>query len=80
MSIRRKITPQQFFKSAGYNLWLVNDKKQPIKTTPTGIRVAIKEWSMIIDFEQFYPSITAIAYLGFCLCFQPPLSIKRDSV
>ena len=60
-----RITPQQFFKSAGYNLWLVNDKKQPIKTTPTGIRVAIKEWSMITDFEPFYPSITAMDNIGF---------------
>ena len=63
--IRKKITPQQFFKSAGYNLWLVNDKKQPIKTTPTGTRVAIKEWSMITDFEPFYPSITAMDNIGF---------------
>lgn len=63
--IRKKITPQQFFKSAGYNLWLVDDKKQPIKTTSTGGRVAIKEWSMITDFEPFYPSITAMDNIGF---------------
>jgi hypothetical protein len=60
-----KITPQQFFKSAGYNLWLVDDKKQPIKTTPTGGWIAIKEWSMITDFEAFYQSITAMDNIGF---------------